>query len=204
MSEIFSSGKLPILALRGLAVFPEQTVHFDIGRVKSALALEDAMKRDQVLFLVPQKDILIDDPAYSDLYPIGTVVKVKQILKSHNDNIRVLVTGICRGKVVSTEETEPFLSGYIETVNEIAVADNLRTRAMRREAVSLYSSYIERLENSAQGVQLRLMASESCGYIADSIAPARIIVITIFLILYCSLLIKTFSSIFYSPFYNLK
>jgi len=170
MSDIFSSGKLPILALRGLAVFPEQTVHFDIGRVKSALALEDAMKKDQILFLVPQKNILIDDPDHGDLYPIGTVAKVKQILKSHNDNIRVLVTGICRGKIISAEEKEPFLTGYIESVTEITVSDNLRTRAMRREAVSLYSSYIERLENSAQGVQLRLMASESCGYIADTIA----------------------------------
>ena len=55
MSEQFVSGRLPVLALRGLAVFPEQTVHFDIGRVKSALALEEAMKRDQVLMLVPQK-----------------------------------------------------------------------------------------------------------------------------------------------------
>ena len=61
MSEVFISNKLPILALRGLAVFPGQTVHFDIGRVKSALALEEAMKRDQTLLLVPQKDIVEDD-----------------------------------------------------------------------------------------------------------------------------------------------
>ena len=99
MNELFISGKMPVLALRGLAIFPEQTVHFDVGRVKSALALEAAMKADQTLLLVPQKDIMVDDPGLSDLYPIGTIVKVKQILKSQGENIRVLVTGMCRGKI---------------------------------------------------------------------------------------------------------
>ena len=60
--EKLYAGKLPILALRGLAVFPDQTVHFDVGRAKSVLALEAAMKEDQTLFLVPQKDLLVDDP----------------------------------------------------------------------------------------------------------------------------------------------
>ena len=83
MSEVFVSTKLPVLALRGMTVFPEQTVHFDIGRLKSTLALEEAMKHDQVLMLVPQKNILDEDPKLSDLFPIGTVVKVKQILKAH-------------------------------------------------------------------------------------------------------------------------
>ena len=84
MSEQFVSGRLPVLALRGLTVFPNQTVHFDVGRMKSALALEYAMKHDQMLILVPQKNILDDDPGLNALYPIGTVVKVKQILKSQN------------------------------------------------------------------------------------------------------------------------
>ena len=57
MSDIYVTTKMPILALRGLTVFPDQTVHFDIGRMKSALALERAMKHDQILYLVPQKDI---------------------------------------------------------------------------------------------------------------------------------------------------
>ena len=85
MSEQFSSGRMPVLALRGLAIFPEQTVHFDVGRVKSAMALEYAMKHDKKLVLVPQKNILDDDPGFTGLYPIGTVVKIKQILKSQNE-----------------------------------------------------------------------------------------------------------------------
>ena len=88
--EKMYAGKLPVLALRGLAVFPDQTVHFDVGRSKSVLALEAAMKQDQTLFLVPQKDLLVDDPKLSDLFPIGTVAKVKQVLKTQGENLRVL------------------------------------------------------------------------------------------------------------------
>ena len=170
MSEMIYAGKMPVLALRGLAIFPEQTVHFDVGRVKSALALEEAMKGDQILLLIPQKDIMEDDPGYAGLYPIGTVVKVKQILKAQNDNIRVLVTGLRRAKITEMLKTEPYLSAMVESVPETQVKDNLRGRALRREATSLYAAYQELLERPAQGVQLRLLASENCGYIADTIA----------------------------------
>ena len=72
MSENITTGVLPVLALRGLAVFPDQTVHFEVGRPKSVKALEQAMKKDQTLLLMPQRDIGCDDPEVSDLYPIGT------------------------------------------------------------------------------------------------------------------------------------
>ena len=170
MSEMIYAGKMPVLALRGLAVFPEQTVHFDVGRVKSALALEEAMKGDQMLLLIPQKNIVDDDPGYSGLFTIGTVVKVKQILKAQNDNIRVLVTGLRRAKITEMLQTSPYLSALVESVPETQVADNLRSRALRREANTLYAGYSELVERPPQNVQLRLLASDSCGYIADSIA----------------------------------
>lgn len=170
MNTILVSEKMPILALRGLAIFPEQTVHFDIGRVKSALALEHAMKHDQTLILVPQKDILVDDPELADLYPIGTVVQIKQILKSHGENIRVLVTGLYRARVTSLNQFTPFLSGTVEKIVEIDSADTLKAKALRREATALYGSYMDTLEQPAQAVQLRIMASEDCGFIADAIA----------------------------------
>ncbi len=170
MSEVFKSGHMPVLALRGIAVFPEQTVHFDIGRLKSALALEAAMKKDQILMLVPQKDITDDDPNLSGLYPIGTVVKVKQILKSHNENIRVLVTGLHRAKILELTQFQPYLAGKVESVSDVSTNDGLRAHALRREATNLYNSYLDLADHSAQGVQLRIMASNACGYIADTIA----------------------------------
>ena len=170
MSEMIYAGKMPVLALRGLAVFPEQTVHFDVGRVKSALALEEAMKGDQILLLIPQKNIIDDDPGYSGLYTIGTVVKVKQILKAQNDNIRVLVTGLRRAKITEMLQTTPYLSAMVESMPETQTEDTLRARALRREANSLYAAYTELIDRPPQTVQLRLIASDNCGYIADSIA----------------------------------
>ena len=170
MNEQIFSGRYPVLALRGLAVFPEQTVHFDIGRVKSAKALEYAMKHDQHLILVPQKNILDDDPGLGGLYPIGTVVKIKQILKSQNENIRVLVEGLHRARIVELCQSEPYLAGLIEPAVELPVRDILKSRAMCREATMLYSQYCEMVERPAQAVQLKILASEDCSFVSDSIA----------------------------------
>ena len=170
MSEQLISGRLPVLALRGLAVFPDQTVHFDVGRVKSVKALEEAMKRDQNIMLIPQRDIMDNDPTLEDLYPIGTVVKVKQVLHAQGENLRVLVTGICRARIQELTQTEPFLMGQIQSVPETEVMDTTRIHALRREAKNLYALYSELLEHPAQTVQLRMIASENTGFLADSIA----------------------------------
>ena len=170
MTEKYFSGKMPILALRGIAIFPEQTVHFDIGRVKSALALEAAMKRDQILLLVPQKSIVDDNPGLKDLYPIGTVVKIKQILKTQGESIRVLVAGLYRAKISEMTQTAPYLAGVVESVSEVKAADTLRSRALRREANALYGAFTEIADRPGQPMQLQMLESESCGFIADSIA----------------------------------
>ncbi len=170
MTETIYAGKMPILALRGLAVFPEQTVHFDVGRVKSVLALEAAMKQDQVILLIPQKDLMVDDPGYSDLYPIGTVATVKQVLKSQGENLRVLVTGVSRGRITEITQTEPFLGGMVESVACPDSPDSLHSRALRREANGLYGMYCDASEHPAQTVQLRMLTSNDNGFLADSIA----------------------------------
>ena len=117
MSEMIYAGNMPVLALRGLAIFPDQTVHFDVGRPKSALALEAAMKENQTLFLTPQKDIMVDDPKLGDLYTVGTIVQVKQVLKAQDENLRVLVTGLSRGRITEMRQTEPYLAGQVESVS---------------------------------------------------------------------------------------
>ena len=170
MNETIFAGKMPILALRGLAIFPEQTVHFDVGRKKSVLALDAAMKGDQTILLIPQKDIVVDDPKLIDLYNIGTICKVKQVLKSNGDNLRVLVTGLHRAKITEVNQTEPFLSGIVESVPERDTGDAIRGRALRREANAVYTMYSEFTEHPAQVIQLKLIASEDNGFIADTIA----------------------------------
>ena len=170
MSEQLISGRLPVLALRGLAVFPDQTVHFDVGRIKSVKALEEAMKHDQNIMLAPQRDVVDDDPSLEDLHAIGTVARVKQVLHPQGENLRILVTGICRARIQELTQTEPFLAGQVQAVPETEVMDSTQAHALRREANNLYGLYCELLEHPAQAVQLKMLASSDCGFIADSIA----------------------------------
>ena len=169
MNDVMISGQLPILALRGLVIFPDQTIHFDIGRSKSKKALEAAMKADQTLFLAPQKDIVQDDPDQRGLYSIGTVAKVKQVLKTQGDNLRVLVSGVCRARIARLDQTEPYLMGQIEAVPEAETIESPRNHALCREANLLYGIYSELVEHPSQTTQLRMMASNNVGFLADSI-----------------------------------
>ena len=170
MTEQIVSGKMPVLALRGLTVFPDQTVHFDVGRHKSILALDAAMKGDQNIFLVPQKDIMDNDPPLEGLYNIGVVAKIKQVLRSQGENLRVLVSGICRARIRELTQNDPFMEGYIESVPETEVMDNIRHRVLRREANALYAGYCEMTEHPAQNIVLRMIATENSGFLADTIA----------------------------------
>ena len=169
MTETIYAGTMPILALRGLVVFPEQTVHFDVGRRKSVLALEAAMKADQMLLLIPQKDLAVDDPGLADLYAMGTVAKVKQVLKTQGENLRVLVTGIRRAKITEMQQTSPYLSGIVESVPEHPAANTTRSHALRREANMMFGLYNEMLEHPMQAVQLKLLGCEEDGILADTI-----------------------------------
>lgn len=169
MEQVFS-GNMPVLALRGMVLYPDQTMHFDIGRMKSLLALEAAMKTNQIIMLVPQKDILQDDPGLNDLYPMGTVVRVKQILKSQGENVRILVNGLHRARLLSLERTEPYLYGDVEAVEDSSWKKDVRTIALGREATTLFSAYQEYSEKPSQSVLMRLMSTDDCGLIADTIA----------------------------------
>ena len=92
--------RLPVLALRGLVVFPKMLIHFDVGRQKSINAINQAMQDGRLIFLTAQKDMDVDDPTSDDLYEIGVVASIKQILKMPGDGLRVLVAGVARGKTL--------------------------------------------------------------------------------------------------------
>lgn len=169
MDELITVRKMPVMALRGMVIFPEQTVHFDVGRMKSILSLENAMKHDQILFLVPQKKLTDDNPGASGLYTVGTVAKVKQILKAQGENICILVQGLYRARLSQMDQTDPFLRGTVELIPDISVRDTMQARVLRREANNLYASYLELIDHPAQALQLQMLASESCGYLADAI-----------------------------------
>ena len=169
MIEQLQSGKMPIIALRGLAIFPDQTIHFDVGRMKSVKALEEAMKQGQTLFLVPQKDIVTEDPGLEDLCPIGTVARIKQILHPQGENLRILVHGICRGRIDELTMYDPHLFGDIKAIPEIRRPHSPKIAALCREAVALYGDYLDHSQFPGQAVHLKMMSSEDPGFLADCI-----------------------------------
>ena len=101
--------ELPVIALRGLTVLPGTTVHFDISRQKSIQAAESAMVKNQKLFVVAQQDPAVSEPGFSDLYGIGTVVKVKQLVKLPNKLVRVLVEAEDRGELNEFMDEDDYL-----------------------------------------------------------------------------------------------
>ena len=160
----------PVLALRGLAIFPKQTVHFDVGREKSVKALEEAMKRDQKILLSPQFDLEIEDPGYEDLAAIGTVGQIKQVLRAPGENTRVLVEGLFRANLKDLTRTSPYLEGHVEAISEVEPVGSAREKALCRRAINVYSDYLTLVDHPSQSLLLRLMASQDCGYVADTIA----------------------------------
>ena len=170
MNEIIVSGQMPVLALRGLVVFPKQTVHFDVAREKSIKALEAAMERDQMIFLVPQKSIIDDDPGADQLYPMGCVAKVKQILKNGGDTQRVLVSGIYRARISEMNQNEPYMLARVEMVQEKSYTLTPKVRALMRDAQMTFGGYLELTQHPAQALQLKMMASTDPSFVADCLA----------------------------------
>lgn len=170
MNEIIVSGQMPVLALRGLVVFPKQTVHFDVARPKSVKALEAAMEKDQLIFLVPQKSIMDDDPDAAKLYPMGCVAKVKQVLKNGGETQRVLVSGLYRGRITEMNQNDPYMLARVEMVQEKSYTLTPKVRAYMRDAQMGFTAYLEMTQNPAQALQLKMMASTDPSFISDCVA----------------------------------
>ena len=171
MNELLLSQRLPVLALRGLNVFPAMTIHFDVGRKKSVRAIEDAMRNhNQEIFLVTQKDIQADDPDLSELYAIGTVCTIKQILKLPGDSLRILVEGKYRARITECIQMEPYFYGRVETVADQPYAKSApKVEAMIREAQVLYDHFLELTGRSPQDGLAPVLTSQDPGFIADYI-----------------------------------
>ena len=133
---------LPLIPLRGITIFPNMVMHFDVGRKKSIAAIEEAMVRDQKLFLSTQKQAKTDEPKEEDIFEIGTISIVKQIVKMPNDTIRVLVEGIKRGTIKSYVNNENFFEVEIEEhSNEIDEKSN-ELEALIRTLKDEFTEYI--------------------------------------------------------------
>jgi len=163
---------MPALALRGLTIFPNMLLHFDVGRDASIKALDEAMSTGQSVFLVTQRDLAVEIPAQSDLYTVGTISAVRQILRLPGGTVRVMVEGETRGKLYGIVQTVPHLVAQVEPLPTIEgeVKNSARTEALIRRAYELFESYAEMAPRMSSEVLVRVLASDDPGYIADYIA----------------------------------
>ena len=162
---------LPALALRGLTVFPRMNTSFDVERAISVCALERAMETGQEIFLVTQREIGVDLPEEKDLYEIGTISRVTQILRVSERTIRVMMEGVSRARLKRIWQREPFLQAQVEVIDEPKpVRRGNRTEALLRQTYANFAEYAELTQKLPDEVYAVIMEADDPGYLADFIA----------------------------------
>ena len=170
MQDIMLSEQLPALALRGLTIFPQMTVHFDVAREKSIKAVEYAMVHDRRIFLVTQLDLADDDPGEKGLYTMGTVARIKQILRIPGDMVRVLIEGECRATMESLEKTEPYLAARVLLLPEDEpTAPSPRMEALMRQSFHMFDELLELSQQKPPENILQMITSSNPAFVADMI-----------------------------------
>ena len=160
---------LPLLPLRGILVFPYMVIHLDVGREKSVQAIEEAMVKDRMIFLATQKEAQTDEPTVEDIYQVGTVAEVKQLLKLPGGTIRVLVEGIARAKINKYESLEPYFKVEIEQFSE-EFAKTAEIEALMRSLVYQFEQYVKLSKRIPPETVVSVVNLEEPGRLADIIA----------------------------------
>ena len=162
---------VPALALRGLNIFPNMLLHFDVARPASIRALDEAMAGGTPIFLVPQKDMAVEEPKREDLYNVGTLCNVRQILRLPGDNVRVMVDGVSRGRLVELTQTEPWLIASVEEIPApIHNGNTPKAEALVRQTYDLFETYCGLATRVNPETFLNILSNDDPGYIADYIA----------------------------------
>jgi ATP-dependent Lon protease len=169
MFEIPRGSLYPVLPLRDIVVFPHMIVPLFVGREKSVRALEDVMKDDKQILLVTQKNAAQDDPSTSDIYSVGTIGTVLQLLKLPDGTVKVLVEGGQRARILRFAENEAFFQAYAEPVQE-KVGDQQELEALARTVVSQFEQYIKLNKKIPPEVLVSINQIEDPGKLADTVA----------------------------------
>ncbi|MGC8523427.1 MAG: endopeptidase La [Acidibrevibacterium sp.] len=160
---------LPVLPLRDIVVFPHMIVPLFVGREKSVRALEAVIKEDKQILLVAQKNAAQDDPTADDIYRVGTVSTILQLLKLPDGTVKVLVEGVRRARIAAFKETEAFFEAHVSPIEE-RLGDEKELEALGRTVVSQFEQYIKLNKKIAPEVLVSLNQVEDPGKLADTVA----------------------------------
>ena len=167
---------LPTIALRGLVVFPNNVVHFEVGRAKSVSAVEWAINNNSNVFLVTQKDMATDEPALADLHPYGVVAEVKQVLRVSDDLVKVLVEGKYRAKLLELKQSEQFLISTIRPAPVRGLKSNttVEVEALVRSLKNVFDEYISLNPRLAKDVVFTVVSNDNPAFLSEYI-PANLL-----------------------------
>ena len=166
-----STLNLPVLALRGLTVFPDLTLSFDVEREISIYALDCAMEADRRIFLVTQREIGVMQPQEEDLYEVGTVCHILQIIKTSDSSVRVVVQGESRAHIRRLWQLKPFLQANVELLEEDFPGKfTNRTEALLRQTYAIFGEYKELVNNIPDEIVSSILDCRDPGKVADTLA----------------------------------
>lgn len=160
---------IPTVPLRGMVVYPNIVIHLDIGRDKSIKAVEKAMENDRILAVVTQKDDAVEDPTVHDLAVMGTLVKIKQMLRLPGGIVRILVEGITRIRVMNITSMDPFYVGDFDRVGSV-YDDDVELEAYRRLVQAKFTNWTEEAKSITEEGISRVMELRDPCELADQVA----------------------------------
>ena len=162
---------IPVIALRGLTVFPDLTLSFDVEREISIYALDNAMEGDRSIFLVTQREIATTTPTEQDLYTVGTICRILQIIKTSETSVRVIVEGQQRARIHRLWQSRPFLQANVELLEEdFPGRMTARTEALIRQTYVIFGEYKELVSNLSDDFISAVLDCRDPGRLADFIA----------------------------------
>lgn len=161
---------IPVVPLRGLVVFPEMVLHFDVGRKKSISAIKTAMRAQNKIFLVAQRDPSVDDPGLDDLYEVGVICNIKQTIRMPNsDNLRVVVEGENRAHIFALTQTRPFLSAAVLIANDNTSEESNESKAYVRAVKKEFERYAAFIPKISNEVKVKILSITDSGKLCDYI-----------------------------------
>lgn len=161
---------LPILAVRGLVFFPGMMLQFDIARKKSVLAVKEAVEKDHFIFLVSQVDMSENEPTGDDLYKIGVIAQIRQVVHHSEEGIKLHVEGLYRGEIMSLIKEEPFLLGNIVKCPILTYKKSYRSEALIRIIHEKFDEYLRLFRRVPPDVLMGVLQEKDCGRLADYLA----------------------------------
>lgn len=169
---VLQNQTMPAIALRGLVLFPKMVLHFDIGREKSILALNHAMENDRRIFLTAQADVQDDNPGPKDLYQVGVVAQVQQVIRVQGSGLRVMAEGLYRAKMVRVRQEEPYFVADIRAfpTRRLSAASQDMASALIRTVKNLFQEYCELSPKMPKELVLGVMMSEDPALLSEYIA----------------------------------